>query len=331
MAASLPPVPVPTGTTPRDVVWTRNKTVLHRYRPTAPRQHSVPVLLVYALINKPYVFDLLPESSFIRHLLDRGHDVFLLDWGTPGWEDRGRTLDELVGEHLPQAVAQMRRAGAGPELTMLGYCMGGTMAVMHAALEPAGLRNLVALTTPVDFCDAGTLGVWTDPRHFDAWALADALGNVPAELIELGTKLLRPVANYVAAPATMWERMAAGRDMTSWMAMHQWVHDGVPFPGAAFAQWVQWLYQENRLVRGELRIGGRPVELGRVEAALLTVTGARDHLVPPPMAQPLHELAGGDDRQYHELPAGHVGLLAGSGARTGLWPLIADWLESRSD
>ncbi|HJZ62384.1 MAG TPA: alpha/beta fold hydrolase, partial [Miltoncostaeaceae bacterium] len=119
---------VRTGTSVKDVVWTRNKTTLFRYRPIAPRAHATPVLLVYALINKPYILDLRPENSFVRHLLGHGYDVFLIDWGTPGWEDRGTTLDELVGEHLPKAVARMERAGAGGEYTLFGYCMGGTMA-----------------------------------------------------------------------------------------------------------------------------------------------------------------------------------------------------------
>lgn len=324
-------VRVPTGTSPKDVVWTRNKTTLYRYRPVAPRAHATPVLLVYALINKPYILDLRPENSFVGHLLREGYDVFLLDWGTPGWEDRHTTLDELVGEHLPKAVQRMRRVGAGDEYTLFGYCMGGTMALMHAAVRPEGLRNLVVLTTPVDFSQAGVLSVWTDPRHLDADLVARALGNVPGSLIDLGNKMLRPVTNVVGAQATMWERLLSGRDMTSWLAMNQWVNDGVPFAGAAFAQWIRHFYQENRLVRGEISIGGVPVDLSRISAPLLAIGGTRDHIVPPAMIRPLLDLVSSADRQYLELPAGHVGLLAGTGARESLWPRVTAWLGERSD
>jgi polyhydroxyalkanoate synthase subunit PhaC len=324
-------VRVPTGTTPKDVVWTRNKTVLFRYRPMARRAHATPVLLIYALINKPYILDLRPGNSFVSHLLRDGYDVFLLDWGTPGWEDRGTTLDELVGEHLPKATERMRRAGAGDDYTLFGYCMGGTFAVMHAALRPEGLRNLVALTTPVDFSDAGTFSIWTDPRHLDAAQVARALGNVPGSLIDFGNKMLRPVTNFFSAPATMWERLLAGKDMTSWLAMNQWVNDGVPFPGAAFAQWIGDYYQENRLVRGEIAIAGEPVDLSRISAPLLTIAGTNDHIVPPAMSRPLVDLVSSADREYLELPAGHVGLLAGSGARESLWPRVTDWLGEHSD
>lgn len=322
---------VPTGTTPKDVVWTRNKTTLYRYRPTAPRAHRTPVLLVYALINKPYILDLRPESSFVGHLLGQGHDVFLLDWGTPGWEDRATTLDELVGEHVPKAAERVRRAAGSDDYTLFGYCMGGTFAAMHAALAPEGLRNLVALTAPVDFSQAGTFAVWVDPRHLDPARLARGLGNVPGSLIDLSSKMLRPVANFVSAPAVMWERLLAGRDLTSWQAMHEWVNDSVPFPGAAFAQWVGDYYQHNRLVRGEIEIAGRPVDLARIEAPLLAIAGSRDHIVPPAMARPLVDLVGSADREYLEVDAGHVGLLAGSGARDALWPHVTDWLAERSD
>jgi len=322
---------VPTGTSPRDVVWTRNKTTLYRYRPMAPRAHATPVLLVYALINRPYILDLRAGNSFVRHLLERGYDVFLIDWGRPGWEDRAITLDELVGEHLPKAVERMARAGAGDDYTLFGYCMGGTMGVVHAALRPTGLKNLVALTTPIDFSHAGVLSVWTDPRHFDAAAFAATLGNVSGSLIDLGNKMLKPVTNFVDVHVSMLERLLAGKDMTAWRAMNQWVNDGVPFPGAAFTQWIEGFYQQNLLVRDALTLGGRPVHLSAITAPLLTITGSRDHIVPPEMSKPLNELVASRDNEYLELQAGHVGLLAGSGARDLLWPKVTDWLDARSN
>lgn len=320
-----------TGATPRDAIWTRNKTTLYRYRPVAERRHAVPVLLVYALINKPYILDLRPGNSFIHHLLEQGYDVFLLDWGTPGWEDRETSLDELVGEHLPKAVARMERAGAGEEYTLFGYCMGATLAAIHAALRPDGLRNLVTLTAPIDFEHSGVYRVWTDPEHMDPWALARGFGNVPADVIDMGNKMLKPVTNFVGSQMVMWERLAAGRDMTSWLAMNKWVNDGVPFPGVAFAEWIESFYQQNRLVRGDLRIADETVDLGRIDASLLNIAGAKDHIVPPAMARPLNDLVSSRDHEYRELPGGHVGLLAGSGARRRLWPTVVDWLDPRSD
>ena len=323
---------VPTGTSPRDVVWTRNKTTLYRYRPIGPRAHATPVLLVYALINRPYILDLRPGNSFVRHLLERGYDVFLIDWGRPGWEDRGITLDELVGEHLPKAVERMARAGAGGDYTLFGYCMGGTMGVIHAALQPDGAEEPRRAHHPDRLLPGGpalrsgpTRATSTPPRS------RSALGNVSGSLIDLGNKLLRPVANFVEVHTSMLERLRAGRDMTAWRAMNQWVNDGVPFPGAAFVQWIEDFYQQNLLARGALTMAGRPVHLSAITAPLLTIAGSKDHIVPPGMARPLNDLVASRDSEYLELPAGHVGLLAGSGARDLLWPKVTDWLDARSD
>lgn len=331
MVVPPPEVEVPTGTTPRDVVWTRNKTTLYRYRAPDDRPRAgPPVLFVYALINRPYILDLRPGNSFVAHLLDRGHDVFLLDWGRFGWEDREVTLDELVAVHLPRAVARTLRAADADSYVLFGYCMGGTMALAHAALDPRGLAGLVALTTPVDFRHAGIHQVWTDARHLDAAAVATGLGNIPGTLIGFGNKLMRPTANFVDVHDAYAELVMAGRDLTSWRAMNQWVNDGVPFPGAAFVQWVRDLYQQNRLMEGTWEVGGRVVDLSAITAPVLNIAATKDHLVPPPMARPLTGLVGAGDSTYLELPAGHVGVLAGSGARERLWPAVTDWLAARA-
>lgn len=322
---------VPTGVTPKDVVWTRNKATLYRYRSSAPKRHRTPILFVYALINKPYIFDLTPENSFFGHLLEQGYDVFLLDWGVAGPEDRDMTFDEYVGELIPKAVQRLRRASGEEDYTLFGYCMGGTMAVMHAALQPEGLRNLIALTAPVDFREGGLMALWTDKKHFNPDALVGAFGNIPPDVIDTGNKFLKPVTNYVGSQVTMWDRLLSGKDMGNWLAMNKWVNDGTPFPGAAFSQWIRRFYQDNALIRGEMTIKGATVDLSRITAPLLSIAGESDHIVPPPMAEPLNAAVSSTDKEYLLVPAGHVGLLAGSGARKGLWPKVTEWLGSRSD
>ncbi len=321
---------VPTGTTPKDVVYTRNKTTLYRYR-SKNRRHATPILLVYALINRPYIFDLRPESSFIKFLIDQGYDVFLIDWGTPGWEDRNMDFDDYVGEHLPLCVERMLRASGTDDYTLFGYCMGGTMAAMYAALHPENLRNLVCLTAPFEFSDTGLYGIWLDDRHFDAQQLADSLGLIPADLIDAGNMMLRPVVNYVGSNVTMWDRLLGGRDMTSFLALNKWVKDGVAFPGAAFAQWITQFYQQNLLIKGEITIQGEKVDLSRISVPLLNIAGEQDHIATPQQVEPLNEIVASSDKSFLLLPGGHVAMLVGSGAQKGLWPKILEWLDKRSD
>jgi polyhydroxyalkanoate synthase len=321
---------VPTGTSPKDVVWTRNKTTLYRYR-SPTRTHATPVLFVYALINRPYIFDLTPGNSFIAHLLDAGHDVFLLDWGRPGWEDRDQEWDEYVGEHLPKAAERVLRASGQDSYTLFGYCMGGTMAGIQAAREPDTVRNLITLTAPFDFSKAGLHGLWCDRRWFDAGRMAQAFGNVPGDVIDSGNRMLKPVTNTLGATMSMWDRLMSGKDMGGWKAMNKWVNDGVDFPGAAFTRWIEDFYQDNKLIRGTHTIRGEAVDLAAINMPLLNIAGEKDHIAPPEMVEPLNEAVSSTDVTYLLLPAGHVGLLVGSGAKTALWPKITEWLESRSD
>jgi len=138
----------PIGQTPREVVWTHRGTTLYRYR-SSRREHAIPVLLVFALINRPEIFDLRPGSSFVEFLLSEGFDVFLLDWGVPDEEDFDVGLAEFICDELHWAVRETLHAAGEEELTLLGWCIGGTLCAIYCALHPAGaVRNAVLLTTP---------------------------------------------------------------------------------------------------------------------------------------------------------------------------------------
>jgi polyhydroxyalkanoate synthase len=322
-----------TGQTPKEVVWTKNKARLYRYQPTAAKRFPVPILLVYALINRPYVLDLIPGNSFVEYLVGQGFDVYLLDWGIPGDEDTGLAFDDYVLDYLPRAVRQVLRASHADEVSLFGYCMGGTMSAMYAALFPdRPLRNLVLLTSPVDFAPdhLGLSGVWTDAKYFDPDRVVAAFGNVPAELIDTGTRMLRPVANYVGTYVTMWERLRENRPMETWLAMNKWVNDGIPFAGAAFRQWIRDFYQQNKLVRGELALRGQRVDLASVTCAVLNVAGTKDQICTPAQAEPTLKLVASQDKEWLLLDAGHVGLLTGAEARKVLWPKVRGWLAPRS-
>ncbi|MGF1472129.1 MAG: alpha/beta fold hydrolase [Rubrobacteraceae bacterium] len=321
-----------TGQTPKEIIWSRNKAKLYHYRPGKEKQHPIPVLLIYALVNRSYILDLKPGNSFVEHLLSEGFDVYMLDWGIPGPEDKDMSFENYVLDYMPRAVKKVLRNSGTVELTMFGYCMGGTMSAMYAALFPERLRNLVLLATPIDFTpeDVGLYGIWFDERYQDPDLVAATFGNVPAPLAYAGTAMLRPMANYVGAYVPMWELLTRGKPMDSWSAMNKWANDPVPVPGAAFKQWVEDFYQQNKLVKGELELRGRPVDLSNIRMPLLNLAGEKDHLCFLPQAEATMDLVGSEDQEFVTLDAGHVGLVMGRGAREGLWPQTTDWLKPRS-
>src|SRR5947209_11091763 len=143
----------PVAQTPKETVWTLNKAKLYRYIPVLPpeQRHPVPLLLIFALINRSYILDLRPGNSFVEYMVQHGYDVYLLDWGVPGPEDRNLKLDDYVLEYLPRAIRKLKSVSGNDELSILGWCIGALLTTMYAALRPETLRNLILLTAPLDF------------------------------------------------------------------------------------------------------------------------------------------------------------------------------------
>src|SRR5919107_5280568 len=204
-----------TGQTPRQVIWEKNKAKLYRYQPAAEKKHPVPILMVYALINRPYVLDLLPGNSLIEFLIGEGFDVYLLDWGIPGDEDKDLDFENYTLDYLPRVVKKVMRTSGAEEFTLFGYCMGGTMSAMYASLFPEKLKNLVLLTTPVSFPqdEIGAYRLFTSEKYLDPDLLADAFDNIPGEMIDTGNRMLKPVTNYVGTYVNMWERIFEDKPM----------------------------------------------------------------------------------------------------------------------
>jgi polyhydroxyalkanoate synthase len=321
------------GRTPRDVVWTHRGTTLYRYR-SSNRTHAIPVLLVFALINRPEIFDLRAGNSFVQHLLDQGFDVFLVDWGVPDEEDAEMGLAEFVCDELHWAVRETRRTAGTDQVSLLGWCIGGTLSAMYCALHPgeeSPVRNAIFLTTPVDPSDS-LYANWVHPDTFDADLVADAHAAVPGGNIDWANKLMKPVTNYVTTYRKLWEGVLAGKPVReSYQAMARWVADNPPFPSRAFREWIKWMYQENRLVQGLLTLRGQRVDLRDIDQNVLVITAGSDHIAPREGTTPLLDLVGSEDVTHFDRPGGHIGLMAGSKAKYELWPELSEWLAERSE
>ena len=321
-----------TGQTPKEIVWSKNKARLYHYQPLAEKKYPVPILFIYALVNRPYCLDLMPGNSFIEYLVGEGFDVYMLDWGIPGPEDRDMSFEDYVLDYIPRAVRKVLRNSHVEELTVFGYCMGGLMSVMYASLFPEGLKNLILLATPVDFAPEKSelYGLWLNEKNHDPDVIVNTYGNLPTDLAYAGTALLNPVTNYVGSQVTMWELILREKPMNSWMAMNKWANDPIPMPGGAYKQWIKDFFQHNRLVKGEMTLRGRRVDLSNIKVPVLNIAGKKDHLVFLSQVEPAMDLIGSEDKDLFVLDAGHVGLLTGRGAKKGMWPKVKDWLEPRS-
>jgi polyhydroxyalkanoate synthase len=321
--------------TPRRLVWAINKARLYRYTSPLPAEKRVPIpfLLVFSIMNRSSIFDLRRGNSFVEYMLARGFDVYLLDWGVPGYEDRNLRLDDYALEYLPRAIRKMKAIAGSSEFSMLGWCIGAIITTIYAALLPDdGLRNLLLLTAPLDFSnrEASTLARWTDGKYFNVDRLLATFGNVPGELIDSGARALKPVENYVTSFCKLWDNLDDPRAVESWQAMNTWVCDTVPMAGAAYRQLIVNLYRNNELINNKMKVRDQVVDLGAVRANLLTVIAKTDHITPPCQSESILEKVGSKDKEAFHVSGGHVGSMAGSGARRTTWPRIAGWLEERS-
>ncbi len=322
------------GATPREVVWTHGETTLYRYR-SARRSHAVPILQVFALINRPDIFDLRPGASLTEYLLEEGFDVFLVDWGAPGEEYADVGLDDYVCDQLHWAIRETLRAAGAEELTLMGWCIGATLCAMYCGLdwgkEQSAVRNLVLLTMPVDG-RGSTYARWVGDPAFDVERVAEQWRVIPGQAIDFANKLLKPVTNFF----TTYRRLAEGvLDGTTrretYQPMAKWVADNPPFPGRSWSEWIQLMYRDDALVRGRLRLRGRRVDLGRVNQNLLVITAGADHIAPRAGTMPIFGLVASEDVTHIDRPGGHIGLIAGSAAREQIWPEMSGWLAERSE
>jgi polyhydroxyalkanoate synthase len=322
--------------TPKQLVWALNKAKLYRYVPTVPeaQRHRIPLLMVFALMNRPYIFDLRPGHSFVEYMLNKGFDLYLLDWGSPGPEDKNLTFGDYVLEYMPRAIRKLKAVSQVEEFSMLGWCIGAILATSYAALRPDdGLRNLILLTAPLDFSEkeAITFARWTAEPNFDVDKVLETFGNMPAEMIEYGAKALKPVENYVGNFLRLFDNIKDPKVVEAWHAMNTWVSDNIPMAGATFRQLIVDLYRNDRLMKGEWVLRGERVEVSKICANLLTVIAETDHITPPCQSRPIMNKVSSKDKELFSTPGGHIGIMAGSGASKVTWPHLEAWLGRRSD
>lgn len=320
------------GATPAEVVYEQDRLKLLHYPTEEPPKYSTPLVIVFALVNRPYILDILPGKSVVQQYLRGGFDTYLIDWGVPTHADRHLTLESYVNGYLPDIADFLRERTGSRQVNVLGYCMGGTMSAMFTALHPEKVRNLTLMAAGIDFTTrSGLLNLWTDAKTFDVDAFIDAYGNCPAEFLQGSFLALKPVANFLQKPLMLYERADDEKFVDEYFTMETWLNDNIPVPGEVFREFVKYLYQQNLLVKNQMPVGRHIVDLKRINCPVLNLMATNDDLVPCPQSEPFTRLVGSTDTETIQFPAGHIGLAMGSRAQRDLWPKAVQWLAERSN
>ena len=310
--------------TPKDVVWTREKARLLRIRSDAVSQPR-PLLIVHSLISRSYIFDLLPGNSVVAWLRDEGYDVYLLDWGVPDEMDVANTLETYVDDLLRPAVRAVADVSGADRVSTLAYCFGGILTLLALATDhELPIDDLALVATPVDFEAAATLRYALNPGRLEAHHLIDGTGNVPSSVFRRVFRVLRPT-NDLAADVALIDRLWDWDYVRNHRAVSHWAADQIPFPGALMRECLD-LMRENALMEGTARVGERRVDFAGIELRVLAFMALRDHIVPIRAAAAIDHLLAGRDVGKVETQTGHVSLLLGANAQRRTLPTLHDWL-----
>ncbi len=323
------------GVSPKEEVYREDGVVLYRYTQAVGAPFHIPILLVYALVNRPYVVDLQEDRSLVRNLLKLGIDVYLIDWGYPRRGDRWLTLDDYVNGYTNNCVDVVRKRHGLPQINLLGICQGGTLSLCYSALYPEKVKNLITMVTPVDFHveGDGLLNRWVGrgngKENIDVDLMVNAFGNIPGEFMNLGFLMLKPFQLGVRKYLEMLDIMDNKEKLVNFLRMEEWIFDSPDQAGEAYRQFVKDFYQGNKLIKGEVRIGDKQVNLHNVRMPVLNIYAEEDHLVPPASSIALKQHIHAEDYTAQSFPVGHIGMYASGKVQQNLPPLIAGWLKER--
>jgi poly[(R)-3-hydroxyalkanoate] polymerase subunit PhaC len=319
------------GATPSEVVYEEDRLkLLHYLSPAAPR-YSTPLVVVFALVNRPYILDLKAGRSVVSHFVESGFDTYLIDWGVPTHADRHVTFEDYVNGYILNVMDHVRERTGARQASILGYCMGGTMSAMFTALHQEKVKNLILMAAGIDFATRdGLLNVWTDPAYFDVDQFIDAYGNCPGEFLQATFQILKPVQNLIEKPINFIENADNDKFVEDFVTMETWLNDNIAVPGEVFREFVKYLYQKNLLVQNRMPVGKHIVNLRKITCPVLNLMAQSDDLVPCAQSAPFNDLISSKDRKSIIVPAGHIGLAVGGKAQKEVWPEACRWLAKRS-
>jgi len=322
--------------TPADEVFAIDKVRLLRYRPLRePRKDVAPVVICYGLFGRQTMIDLQNDRSLVRNLLEEGFDLYVVDWGNPTRADQFLDFDDYVERYLGGCVEHVKRANQNKPVNVFGICEGGTFAAMLAALKPELFKGLALAITPIDF-EGEPGSFWPGEGFLNSWIanlseddvdlLIDTHGMLPGSITGAVFSSLSPIASLTKYNIGLANMEGREDVMTNFLRMEKWIADRPDHPGSAARQWLNDLYRENKLVKGEFELCGETIDLNAIKCPVLNIYALQDHIVPVSCSKALGRFVPKDRYEEIGFPGGHVGVFVSRKAQGVVAGGFADWL-----
>ncbi|MBI3246414.1 MAG: alpha/beta fold hydrolase [Deltaproteobacteria bacterium] len=321
----------PPSVTPYTVIYEEGKVRL-RYYQAAGMTRTTPLLIVYPLIKRPFILDLLLGKSVVQNLLAQGIDVYLTDWIPPTRADSWRGFDAYVNGDVANAVRAVQAHSGTEQVPLLGYCFGALLATIYTALHPETVDNLITLTLPLDMSarEIPLFHMLDKLRPETIHLLTATYGNCPAWFVKTGFTAMSPVHHALDKYMGLYRNQEKEGYAEMFDLFERWMNSDVPLAGRIFREVTQDIFQKNLLRRNQLRVGGEVVDLRRITCPVLNAVAEHDDVVHPQSSLPLPECIGSTDKANLIIPTGHVGVAVSAAAHKKLWPHVGQWLREHA-
>jgi len=326
-----------TRPTPCSIIDEGPQRTLYRYRrPNARRARGTPVLLVPPLAAPPRCFDLRRDCSLAGHLLSRGHPTYLLEYGAISFSDRDLGLEHWVENVLPQAIRRVSEDGGGGPIQLVGWCLGGIMSLLSVAAHDLPVVSVAAIASPFDFSRVRLVAPIRPIAQLTGGRLITAvyraMGGAPAPVVRAGYQLAA-LDKYLLKPLALARNMHDRDFLAQIEAVDRFTNNMLAYPGRTFGQLYHRFFIVNELAGGRFALSGgeqgepRLVDLAEVDVPVLVVAGEDDGIAP---RAAVHHVAGlltgSPSVRVETAPGGHLGVLAGRGARRTTWRYLDEFL-----
>jgi polyhydroxyalkanoate synthase len=319
---------VDVATTPKELVWQQDKVKMYHYTRETPAKCKIPVLVSFAMLNRHDVLDLQQDRSLMKKLLDEGLDIYIMDWGYPTRADKNLTMEDYIDGYMNDAIDFVRRTHKVKKIHKMGICQAGTYSMIYASLNPEKLQSLTTYVAPFDFTtDRCMLFQWT--KYIDVDAMVDTMGVIPGEMLDQAFGLLKPSMN-ISKYLGIIDSLEDKEKVLNFLRMEHWKNDLPAITGEMYRKYIKDLFRDNKLIKGEMTLGGRVVDLKKMTVPYLNVYATEDTIIPNESTLPIMDAIGSKDKKLYPFPGGHIGVFVGSRSQKELGPAVAKWVIEHS-
>jgi len=318
---------VEVATTPKELVWQRDKVKMYHYLRDTPAKCTTPVLVSFAMLNRHDVLDLQPDRSLMKKLVEEGLDVYIMDWGYPTKADRYLTMEDYIDGYMNDAVDFLRKKHNVDSIHKQGICQGGTFSMIYASLYPQKLKSLTTYVAPFDFSNGGCM-LYKWAKYIDVDTMVDSVGTIPGEQIDSAFGMLKPSMN-ISKYFGIMDALDDQEKLLNFLRMEKWKGDLPAIAGEMYRKYIKDLFRDNKLIQGTFELGGRKVNLKNMTAPYLNVYATEDNIIPNPSTLAIMEKIGSKEKKEYAFPGGHIGVFVGGKSQKELAPTVAKWTIER--